>query len=248
MNKNLPPCYGIIPARYDSSRFPGKPLADICGKPMFWHVYTRASMAAALVRVVIATDDDRIMDAARKLSVPAVMTAADHVSGTDRVREAADILGVEPDAVVVNIQGDEPMLDPDMLEELVAPFSEASVSVSTLARRIRPADAKSPDLVKVVVGKTGDALYFSRSVIPFARDDALAEYLGHVGLYAFRKSVLDRFVMLAPGRLERIEKLEQLRLLENNISIRVVETAHESIGVDRPEDIDRVVAAMVLKR
>ncbi|NOY70340.1 MAG: 3-deoxy-manno-octulosonate cytidylyltransferase [Deltaproteobacteria bacterium] len=240
----MPPCYGIIPARYDSSRFPGKPLADIRGKPMFWHVYTRAAMTAALVRVVIATDDNRIMDAAHKLNVPAVMTAADHVSGTDRVREAAESIGVEPDAVVVNIQGDEPLLDPKMLEELVAPFSDANVSVSTLTRHISPADAQRPDLVKVVVGQNGNALYFSRSVIPFARDEFPVEYLGHVGLYAFRKSVLDRFVNLAPGRLERIEKLEQLRLLENNIPIRVVETAYESIGVDRPEDISRVIAAM----
>lgn len=244
MNKNFPKCYGIIPVRYASSRFPGKPLADICGKPMFWHVYTRTSMAATLVRVVIATDDNRIMDVARKLDVPAVMTAADHASGTDRVHEAAEKIGVEPDAVVVNIQGDEPLLDPKMLEELVAPFSDANVSVSTLARHISPADAQSPDLVKLVVAKNMDALYFSRSVIPFARDDAIGGYLGHVGLYAFRKSVLDRFVNLAPGRLERIEKLEQLRFLENNIPIRVVKTTHESIGVDRPGDIARVVEIM----
>ena len=207
-------------------------------------------MAEALVRVVIATDDDRIMAAARKLDVPAVMTAKDHASGTDRVREAADMLGIEPDAVVVNIQGDEPMLDPKMLDELVAPFSDAKVSVSTLARPVSPKDVQSPDLVKVVVGETGNALYFSRSVIPYARDasveTSVETYLGHVGIYAFRKSVLDRFVMLAPGRLEGIEKLEQLRLLENNIPIRVVETAHESIGVDRPEDIDRVIAAMAM--
>jgi len=217
---------------------------------MFWHVYSRAAMAEALVRVVIATDDDRIMAAARKLDVPAVMTAKDHASGTDRVREAADMLGIEPDAVVVNIQGDEPMLDPKMLDELVAPFSDAKVSVSTLARPVSPKDVQSPDLVKVVVGETGNALYFSRSVIPYARDasveTSVETYLGHVGIYAFRKSVLDRFVMLAPGRLEGIEKLEQLRLLENNIPIRVVETAHESIGVDRPEDIDRVIAAMAM--
>jgi len=244
MDNNFPKCYGIIPARYDSSRFPGKPLADICGKPMFWHVYTRASMAPALVRVVIATDDDRIMDAARKLGVPAVMTAKDHASGTDRVWEAAEIIGAGPDSVVVNIQGDEPLLAPEMLEELVAPFSDTDVSVSTLARAITPADAESPDMVKVVTADNGDALYFSRSVIPFARDGAEGQYLGHVGLYAFRKSALDLFINLAPGRIERIEKLEQLRLLENNISIRVVKTGHESIGVDRPGDIGRVVAIM----
>jgi len=211
---------------------------------MFWHVYTRAAAASALVRIVVATDDARIMEAARSLDVPAVMTAKWHATGSDRVREAAEIIGVEPDAVVVNIQGDEPMLNPDMLDELVAPFTDENVRVTTLARPIGIEDARNPDRVKVVLAKNRDALYFSRSIVPFARDGAEAAWLCHVGLYAFRKSVLDRFVNLAPGRLEMIEKLEQLRLLENNIPIRVVETTHESFGVDRPEDIPRVVAAM----
>ncbi len=248
----IPPCYGIIPARYASSRFPGKPLADILGKPMFWHVYERARRCSALIDVALATDDDRIMAAAQNLGVPAVMTRPDHPSGTDRVMEAALALGVSESAVVVNIQGDEPLLDPEMLDQLVAPFSDPDTRVATLAIPIDHQEALRPDRVKVVMDDRGRALYFSRAPIPWLRDGEAdddagthgSHYLGHVGLYAFRMRALARFVSLPPGRLERIERLEQLRLLENGIPIRVVETTRRSIGVDRPEDIRRVVEMM----
>ncbi|MDR3042760.1 MAG: 3-deoxy-manno-octulosonate cytidylyltransferase [Desulfovibrio sp.] len=270
----FPTCYGIIPARYASSRFPGKPLADIAGMPMFWHVYQRAARCPELRKVVLATDDERIAEAAHRLDVPFVMTRPDHESGTDRVYEAACLLGrdlessgkagLPDDAVVVNIQGDEPALDPRMLSQLVAPFAAAEdgarVRVATLAMTIGAAEAASPDRVKVVTAANGDALYFSRAAIPFARDggaqagDAATgqtgqtgqtgpgpAYLGHVGLYAFRLEALRAFTQLAPSSLERREKLEQLRLLENGIPIRVVPTTCRTHGVDRPEDIGIII-------
>ncbi|MGX7949258.1 3-deoxy-manno-octulosonate cytidylyltransferase [Oleidesulfovibrio alaskensis] len=236
-------CYGIIPARYDSSRFPGKPLADIQGRPMFWHVWHRASLCPQLQQVVLATDDGRIAEAAHALDVPYVMTRSDHPSGTDRVFEAATLLQLDEDAVVVNIQGDEPALEPRMLSELVRPFAEdAAVQVTTLARAISPQQAACPDVVKVVCTAGGDALYFSRAAIPYCRDGQYgAPCMGHVGLYAFRYQALRRFTQLEQSVLERTEKLEQLRLLENNIPIRVVETAYRTHGVDRPGDIDVII-------
>ncbi len=236
----LPECYGIIPSRYQSSRFPGKPLAEIHGKPMFWHVHNQAAKCPALSKVALATDDHRIFAAAEKLSVPVLMTAETHPSGTDRVLEAAEKMGVPDDAVVVNIQGDEPALDPDMLTQLVAPFADPSVAVSTLALKIDAAEAANPDRVKVVFAESGRALYFSRSPIPFDREEAGGTFFGHIGLYAFRMAALRKFVNLGESRLERREKLEQLRLLENDIPIHVVVTEHRSIGVDRPEDLTTV--------
>lgn len=229
--------FGIIPARYGSTRFPGKPLAAILGKPMFWHVYQRASRCPALARVVLATDSRRIAAAARTHQVPCVMTRPDHPSGTDRVLEAAEALDLPEEAVVINIQGDEPALHPEMLMELVRPFQSADVQVATLISSTAADRCTDPDQVKVVVDKRGDALYFSRAVIPHARDTRTAVYYRHIGLYAFRMAVLRRFVALGPGRLEKTEKLEQLRLLENGIPIRTVLTRHRSLGVDRPEDI-----------
>lgn len=236
MNR-LPPCYGIIPARYTSHRFPGKPLADILGKPMFWHVAERAGQCGDLIETVLATDDERIFNAARDLNVKAVMTRKDHVSGTDRVLEAAELLSIPDNAVVVNIQGDEPALDPVMLCELLHYFERPDVQVTTLARRIDPDEAQNPDRVKVVFAKDGQALYFSRSFIPFFQNPEGARLYVHIGLYAFRMSVLRKFVELGPSRLEETERLEQLRLLENGVPIHVAVTERRSIGVDRPEDI-----------
>lgn len=233
----LPPCFGIIPARYDSTRFPGKPLADILGRPMFWHVHRRASRCPQLSRVVLATDDARIFNAAAALDVPAVMTRADHESGTDRVLEAAQILGIAGEAVVVNIQGDEPALEPAMLSELVAPFADPGLQAATLCRRMGREEAASPDRVKVVLDRRGKALYFSRAVIPHGEG---GDWLLHIGLYAFRMETLARFAALARTPLETREKLEQLRLLENGIPIQVVETVHECHAVDRPQDLDIV--------
>jgi 3-deoxy-manno-octulosonate cytidylyltransferase (CMP-KDO synthetase) len=229
--------HAIIPARYQSTRFPGKPLADIRGKPMFWHVYNRARQCRALSDVVLATDDDRIREAADRLQVPVMMTGSDHLSGSDRVLEAAQKLNIGDDAVVVNVQGDEPLLEPQMLTQLIEPFRSADVRVTTLARAFDAQEDRGPDRVKVVFSNTGRALYFSRSPIPFPRDAKTAAAHLHIGLYAFRMDILKRYVSLPQGRLEKLEKLEQLRLLENDIPMHVVVTEHRSIGVDRPEDL-----------
>lgn len=232
--------YAIIPARYDSSRFPGKPLADILGKPMFWHVYQRGIESGIFKKIILATDDERIFKAANALDVPVVMTRKDHPSGTDRVLEAAIISGVPDHAVVVNIQGDEPALVPEVLVELISPFSGPETQVTTPAVKISIREAKNPDQVKVVFSKKNNALYFSRAPIPFDRDEGNAGYYGHIGLYAFRMATLKQFVSLGKSTLEDTEKLEQLRLLEHGIPIRIVETKHRTVGVDRPEDIEMV--------
>jgi len=236
----LPKCYAIIPARYQSSRFPGKALADIAGHPMIWHVFNRARRCPELSSVVLATDDDRIRSVAEKWGIPVIMTRADHPSGTDRVLEAATKMNLPADGVVINIQGDEPALEPAMLTELVRPFGRPEVQATTLAGPINAREAANPDQVKVALAKNGTALYFSRSPIPFHRDAPKDNYYGHIGIYAFRMQVLETFVALDQSRLEVTEKLEQLRLLENNIPIHVVLTEHRSMAVDRPEDIERV--------
>lgn len=246
MSVVLPPCYGFIPSRYASTRFPGKPLADILGKPMFWHVWSRASRCSLLHSVTLCTDDARIMDCAAGLGVPCVMTREDHQSGTDRIYEAAVALGVPAEAVVVNIQGDEPALDPGMLDELLAPFADPAVRAATLAHPTGPAEAASPDNVKVVCDSWGNALYFSRAAIPYPREGETGgtPYLLHVGIYAYRMEVLARYTGFAQTPLETREKLEQLRLLENGIPMRVSRTRYRGVGVDRPEDIATVTALL----
>lgn len=243
----LPPCYGIIPTRYASSRFKGKPLALILGKPMIWHVYTRARQCPELQEVVLATDDERIFAAAQELDIPVLMTSPEHSCGTERVLEAAQLLKVPADGVILNIQGDEPALEPEMLSELLAPFVDPAVQVTTLAHRITAEQAQDPDQVKVVLAADHKALYFSRAAIPYPRDNTDGPYFGHIGLYGFRMQTLTEFVGLAKGALEQQEKLEQLRLLENNIAIQVVETIHKGYGVDRPEDI-AVVEGILRKK
>jgi len=243
MNR-LPECFGIIPARYHSTRFPGKPLAEIHGKPMLWHVYQRAKACRSLARVILATDDNRILEEAEKHSIPVILTADNHLSGTDRVLEAATLLEIPDTAVVVNIQGDEPLLKPDMLDQLIQPFTSSEIHVTTLAKKIDRSEAENPDRVKVVMGKKGDALYFSRAMIPFPRQGRRPDFWGHIGLYAFRMDILKRFNRLDPGNLEHLESLEQLRLLESGVSIRVVKTEHFSVGVDTPRDLDIVARLM----
>jgi len=234
--------HAVIPARYASTRFPGKPLTLLHGKPMFWHVWSRAMSCPLLSSVTLATDDERIKEAADALAVPVLMTGHQHQSGTDRVHEAALLLGLPENAVVINIQGDEPALDPEALTLLAGAFSDPLVQAATLAHPLDPDDLMRPDKVKVVLAANGDALYFSRAGIPFSRDGerALPAY-GHIGLYGFTMRVLNRFVTLAPSPLERTEKLEQLRLLENNIPIRVLLTDKSFIGVDQMEDVARVL-------
>ena len=242
----FPACFGFIPARYASTRFPGKPLADILGKPMFWHVWARASMCERLRSVTVCTDDVRIAQAAAALNVPCVMTRGDHPNGTARVHEAAVAAGVPAGAVVANIQGDEPALVPSMLDDLLEPFVEEAVLASTLAAPMGMEEARSLDRVKVVRSLAGDALYFSRSPIPCDREGNTSGegFLLHVGLYAYRMAVLARYVSLPPSPLEGREKLEQLRLLEYGIPMRVALTRHRSHGVDRPEDLGAILPLM----
>jgi 3-deoxy-manno-octulosonate cytidylyltransferase (CMP-KDO synthetase) len=235
-------CHGIIPARYQSSRFPGKPLALLMGRPMFWHVYQQAIQCRQFTRVVLATDDERIYSAAQDLEVPAVMTRSDHPSGTDRVLEASERLNLPDEEIVVNIQGDEPLVAPEVLESLIVPFDDSQTRVTTAATPMDGGEAINPDRVKVVFDAKYQALYFSRAPIPHHRTAVPGDpYYLHIGLYAFRKAVLKRFVALGPSPLEKAEKLEQLRLLENGIAIHVVLTQYRGIGVDRPEDLKVVI-------
>ncbi len=232
--------WGIIPARYQSTRFPGKPLATILGKPMYQWVYEQACRCGQLERVVLATDSDAIAAHARDHDVPVVMTRNDHPSGTDRVREAADKMDIPESAVIINIQGDEPALHPEMLSELIRPFSDPMVQVTTLIRREDRRSDNDPHQVKVVVDNAANALYFSRAAIPMDFDGRETNWYRHIGLYAYRLPALRKFVLLGTGTLERIEKLEQLRLLENGIPIRTVTTRHRSQGVDHPADVATV--------
>lgn len=231
----------IIPARFASTRFPGKPLADIDGHPVIEHVYHRVSRSPAVSRVIIATDDLRIEHAVRRFGGEVRMTRDDHPSGTDRLAEVAATLDCD---VVVNVQGDEPLINPGSISEAVAPFStDLSVQVTTLYRRIAStAELADPNIVKVVVDRGGFAMYFSRAAIPYQRDPrgGWPPLYRHVGLYAYRRSALLVLARLEPTPLERAEALEQLRALEHGIRIKAVETRYDSFGVDTPEDLDHV--------
>lgn len=228
---------GVIPARFASTRFPGKALAPLAGKPLLQHVFERASLARYLSGVLIATDDEQIAAAARNFGAPVRMTRADHASGTDRVAEVA----ASDDAqLVVNIQGDEPLIDPAAIDAAVLALQECEAPMATLKRRITDrADLQNPNVVKVVTAANGDAIYFSRCPIPFHRETA-GTYYQHVGLYVYRRDFLLRYPDLPIGPLESAEKLEQLRALENGYRIRVALTEYESIGVDTPEDLEKV--------
>lgn len=229
---------GVIPARYASSRFPGKSLARIASKSMLQHVFERASAARYLSRVLIATDDQRIYDEARRFGAPVRMTRPDHLSGTDRVAEAAS---AEAGEIVVNIQGDEPLIDPAAIDAAILPLAgDPSIPMGTLKKRIEdPREIGDPNVVKVVTNREGNAIYFSRSTIPHPRETGVMHYK-HVGLYVYQKDFLLGYSGMPVGPLERAERLEQLRALENGHSIRVVETDYESFGVDTPEDLERV--------
>lgn len=230
---------GVIPARFASSRFPGKPLVSIDGKPMIRHVWERARQARTLGRLLVATDDERIAAAARAFGAETVMTRADHPSGTDRVAEAAAATDAE---IIVNIQGDEPLIEPAAIDLAVSTLlDDPGCRMATLKRRIeRAEDVRNPNVVKVVTTLDGWALYFSRSPVPFARDGS-AVWWKHIGLYVYRRDLLLSYSALPRGPLEEAEKLEQLRALENGIGIRVAETDYDTIGVDTPEDLDAVL-------
>ena len=230
---------GVIPARFASTRFPGKVLSLISSKPMLQHVYERASQARYLTSTIIATDDERILRAARRFGASVRLTRADHLSGTDRVAEIASAENAE---IIVNIQGDEPLIDPAAIDAAILPLvHEPDIVMATLKKRIEdPREIQDPNVVKVVTDRDGDAIYFSRHPIPFARDGAPVDHYKHTGLYVYRRDFLLQYSLLPVGPLEQAEKLEQLRALENGFRIRVVETEYESLGVDTPEDLDRV--------
>lgn len=237
----------VIPARYASTRFPGKALAEIGNKPMIQHVYERTARAALINNVIVATDDERIQQAVNAFGGTCRMTRIDHETGTDRLAEVA--AGLDAD-IIVNVQGDEPLIEPEMIDQAIRPFlDDPAIRMGTLKTRIRCLhDFLSPNVVKVVTGRDDNALYFSRSPLPFFRDkwkDLKDESFSsgkllchkHVGLYVYRKEFLVEFAAMAPTFLEIAEKLEQLRALENGVAIRVVETEFESIGVDTPDDL-----------
>ncbi|WP_297057290.1 3-deoxy-manno-octulosonate cytidylyltransferase [Thermosulfurimonas sp.] len=234
---------GIIPARYGSTRFPGKPLADLWGKPLIQHVYERARSSEILEKVVVATDDERILRTVRDFGGEALMTSPEHTCGTERIAEAAGILGLADGDIVVNIQGDQPLLAPEALEDLVRPLLlSGEIPMATLAIPMEnPEEIEDPNRVKVVLDRQGRALYFSRSPIPYFRPPGKSpQYLRHIGLYAYRKEFLDLFVTLPPGELEQAEKLEQLRALENGYPIAVTITPYACPEVDTPEDLERL--------
>jgi 3-deoxy-manno-octulosonate cytidylyltransferase (CMP-KDO synthetase) len=239
---DLTTVWAVIPARYAATRLPGKPLVNLAGKPMIQHVWERVSMAQRISKVVVATDDDRIRDAVTAFGGEAIMTRADHRSGTERIAEVA----VSSEAgIFVNVQGDEPLVSPEAIDTLVdAITSDDSVQVATLAVPIANApDIMDPHIVKVVLDFDGDALYFSRAPIPWVRDSGTgthARHLKHLGLYAYRRAALLDYETLPPGELERVEQLEQLRFLENAYKIRVAVTEHDSVSVDVPADVPRV--------
>jgi 3-deoxy-manno-octulosonate cytidylyltransferase (CMP-KDO synthetase) len=241
----------IIPARYASTRFEGKALADIMGKPMVQHVYERTARAEHVSEVIVATDDERIAAAVRAFGGRAEMTSRSHETGTDRLAEVAARLDSE---IIVNVQGDEPLIEPAMIDEAIAPLVEdPAVPMGTLKSRIKALhDFLSPNVVKVVTDWEGFALYFSRSPLPNFRDkwnDLKDEAFSsgkllcykHVGLYVYRREFLLQYAQMSPTYLELAEKLEQLRVLENGYRIKVVETEYESVGVDTPGDLDKVL-------
>jgi len=246
---------GIIPARFGSTRLPGKPLVSICGKPLIYWVWKQASKARSLDRVLVATDDLRVKKTVEEFGGEAVLTSANFASGSDRVASVAGELNYD---IVVNIQGDEPLISPAAIDKLVnALKSDKSVSVATLATVIKgEAELRDQNVVKVVFNQDNRALYFSRHPIPFWLTDgkknldisSLQSFYAHIGVYAFRKNFLLKFVSWKPSRLEKLERLEQLRILENGYSIRVVKTSFKSQAVDTLKDVRRAEKILRGKR
>ncbi len=230
----------VIPARYSSTRLPGKPLKDICGKPMICHVYERASLSKSVSEVIVATDDERIFQAVEKNSGRAIMTRADHKTGTDRLAEVAEKF---PDVeVIVNVQGDEPLIEPSLIDELIAEFiADKNLQMATVATELTDADEmNNPNNVKVVLDKNNDALYFSRSLIPYPRNAGKAKVFKHIGIYAYRRNFLLAYAKMESTPLEQAESLEQLRALENGFKIRVIKSSCRFVGVDTAEDLQLV--------
>ncbi|MBI5102695.1 MAG: 3-deoxy-manno-octulosonate cytidylyltransferase [Nitrospirae bacterium] len=247
----------IIPARYASTRFPGKPLAPLKGIPVIEHVYKNSLRSKLAEDVLVATDSETIFEKVLSFGGKAVMTSPHHPSGTDRISEALGLLERDYD-IIVNVQGDEPLIKPEMIDAVISVLHDSRASIGTLIKKIeRPEEIFDPNVVKVVCDEEGFALYFSRAPIPYYRDewkDARAETavlrskqllsgmicFKHIGIYSYRKDVLVKLTSLAPTRMELAEKLEQLRALGNGYKIKVQETSFETLGVDTPEDLERI--------
>lgn len=243
---------GIIPARFASTRFPGKPLAMLGGRTVIQRVYEQAT--AILDEAYVATDDERIYQAVEQFGGRAIMTRADHKSGTDRIEEAAEKIGTQAD-VIINIQGDEPFIQQSQIETLMHLFDEPTTQIGTLGKRFETIEAAlNPNSPKIVTDKRGFALYFSRSIIPFIRGKEQGEwlqhfpFLKHLGLYAYRREVLREVTLLPQSPLEIAESLEQLRWLENGYRIRVGLTDVETVGIDTPEDLQRAEAFLAIQK
>ena len=232
----------VIPARYASTRLPGKPLALLAGKPMIQHVYEQAVQARGIQEVLVATDDERILKA-----VQAVLTSSTHPTGTDRLAEVAR---KRTDAdIIINVQGDEPLVEPQVIETLAAAFAKRSdLQMATLCTSLLPEEAAQDSVVKVVMDQNGYALYFSRSLIPFPRKSGLIQAYKHLGLYGYRRDFLLEYAAMEPTPLEQTESLEQLRALEYGHKILVLPTEHASVGVDTPEDLKRVEQILMNRR
>lgn len=237
----------IIPARYGASRFPGKPLALLKGKPIIQWVYERARRATLIQDVIVATDDEGIVKTIVDAGGKALLTSKNHASGTDRIAEVADSIMCD---IIINVQGDEPLISPEMIDQTVTLLSDERASISTLAKRIEePWELTDPNVVKVVMDREGFALYFSRSTIPYYRDkwkrlteinlEGDIKIYKHIGIYGYRRDILLRLSKIPQSELERIEKLEQLRALENGFKIKVGISSFNTIGIDTPEDLKR---------
>jgi 3-deoxy-manno-octulosonate cytidylyltransferase (CMP-KDO synthetase) len=232
----------LIPARYGSTRFPGKPLAPLLGKPLIQRVYEQARQVKELDGLWVATDDARIRDCVLNFGGKAVMTREGHLSGSDRLAEAASLLNLAPEDLVINIQGDQPLFPLELIGQLAAALQQDPLpGMATPARRVDNLElALNPNVVKVVFDQHRRALYFSRSPLPYWRDGQAPYFYKHIGIYAYRVDFLQRFVTLSPGRWEDAEKLEQLRALEHGFPIHIVETTGDTLEVDTPEDLQRV--------
>jgi 3-deoxy-manno-octulosonate cytidylyltransferase (CMP-KDO synthetase) len=238
----------IIPARYASSRFPGKAIADLLGKPMIQHVYERVLKARTISFAAVATDDERIVAAVEGFGGLAIMTAATHRSGTDRIAEAVSRLDIEDSDIVVNVQGDQPLFEPSQIDEVAGPLlDDPAIPMSTLIYKIvREEEVRHPNAVKVVFDRDHFAIYFSRATIPYVRDKGHeGNYYKHHGIYAYRREFLKKFTELPEGNLEQLEALEQLRALEHGYRIKVVETPYDSVEVDTPQELERVRSLII---
>ena len=233
---------GVIPARYSSTRFEGKVLADILGKPMIQHVWERARESKVLDDLIIACDDDKVAEVAKNFGAKVIMTSKGHTCGTDRISEVINPLEVK---VVINIQADEPLIHPTMIDDVARSLlGDPSISMATVMKKIdNPTIAKDQNIVKVIVDKNNFALYFSRAPIPFYAsnsEEATPVYYKHIGLYGYTKDFLFIYKNMPVSRLEKIERLEQLRVLEEGFRIKVIETKYDTIGIDSPEDLNKL--------